>query len=87
VRSRAWACSEVWSGSEVEQLSDEGSLSLHVATADPANLFLPHHCHRLVARQGSSCRSKTAEPKARAGQAFDAPMILLDDVVQVLALP
>jgi hypothetical protein len=43
VRSRAWARSEVWSGGDIEQLCDEGRLSLHVATADLPNLFLPHH--------------------------------------------
>src|SRR5205085_11126197 len=42
--------------------------------------------HSLVASQGSSCRSQTAKAQPRPDQALDAPMILLDDVVEVIDL-
>ena len=87
LKSRASACGGLWSGGELEQFSDEGCLSLHVAAADLPNLPLPHHRHRLVASQGSSGGSEAGEAEPRPGQAFDPPMVLFRDVVQVLALP
>ena len=84
LKSRASACGGLWSGGELEQFSDEGCLSLHVAAADLPNLPLPHHRHRLVASQGSSGGSEAGEAEPRPGQAFDPPMVLFRDVVQYL---
>ncbi len=39
------------SGSNLEQLGDEGDLGAHVAPVDVWKLPLPHHRHHLVARQ------------------------------------
>jgi hypothetical protein len=70
----------------LEQAGDKGSLSLHVAATDPPNLSLSDHRHSLVASQCSSCGLEAAEAKAWSGEAFNAPVILLHDVVQELAL-
>jgi hypothetical protein len=48
---------------------------------------LPDHCHHLVASQRPSGGSQTAEAKPWSRQPFDPAVILLDDVVQVFALP
>ena len=76
LKSRASACGGLWSGGELEQFSDEGCLSLHVAATDLPNLPLPHHRHRLVASQGSSGGPEAGEAEPRPGQAFDPPMVL-----------
>src|SRR4028118_813309 len=75
------------SGSDLEQLGDEVGLSPHVASANLPNLPLPHHCHRLVACQGSSRRPEAAEAEPWSDQAFYAPMVLFHDVIEKLALP
>ena len=76
----------VGSGDSLEQTGNEGGLRLDVAASDFPNLSLPHHRHRLVARQGSSCCPEAAEAKAWPCQAFNPPMVLFRYVVQVLAL-
>src|SRR4028118_1878636 len=75
------------SGSDLEQLGDEAGLSPHAASANLPNLPLPHHCHRLVARQCSSRRPEAAEAEPWSDQAFHAPMVLFHDVVETLASP
>src|SRR4028119_277141 len=75
------------SGGDLEQLGDEAGLGPHVASAHIPNLPLPHHRHRLVARQRSSCGMETTEAKPWSDQAFHAPMVLFHDVVEELALP
>src|SRR3954463_13816217 len=74
------------SGSDVEQLGDEGGLGPHVASANPPYLPLPHHRHHLVACQGSSRRPEAAEAKPRSDQAFRAPTVLFHYVIGVLDL-
>jgi hypothetical protein len=71
-------------GDNLEQLGDEGGLSLHVTPIDLPNLAFSDHRHRLVARQHSSRRAEAFEAKAWSDEAFRTPMILLDDVVQEL---
>src|SRR3954449_1476983 len=75
------------SGSDVEQPGDEAGLGPHVASANPPYLPLPHHRHHLVARQCSSRRPEAAEAEPRSDQTFYAPMVLLHNVVEILALP
>ena len=70
------------SGSEVEQLGDEGRLGPYVASAHPPYLPLSHHCHPLVACQGSSRRPEAAEAKPRSDQAFQAPVVLFHNVIE-----
>jgi len=74
------------SGRDPEQACDEGGLSPHVAPANVPNLSLSDHRHCLVASQGSSCGWQAAKAQPRPDQALDAPMILLDDVVEVIDL-
>jgi len=66
---------------------DEGSLRLHVVTADVLNMPLPDHRQCLVACQRSSGGSQAGEAEPQPHQPLDPPMILLNDVVQRLALP
>src|SRR3954447_20196876 len=74
------------SGSDVEQLGDEGRLGPHVASANPLYLPLPHHRYHLVACQGSSRRPEAAEAEPRSDQAFHAPVVLFHYVIEVLDL-
>ena len=66
-----------------EQARDEGGLSPHIAPTNVPNLPLSDHCHPLVASQRSARRWQTAKAQTGPDQALDAPMVLLDDVVQV----
>jgi hypothetical protein len=74
------------SGRNPEQARDEGGLSPHVTPANVPNLPLSDHCHPLVASQRSSRGWQTAKAETRPDQALDAPMVLLNDVVQVFDL-
>jgi hypothetical protein len=66
--------------------SDEGGLSPHVTSADLMSLPFSDHRHRLVAHQGSSRCSETAEAQSGPDKALHAPVVLLDDVVEVFDL-
>src|SRR3954466_13169343 len=74
------------SGRNPKQASHEGSLSPHIAPTNVPNLPLSDHRHPLVASQRSSCGWQTAKAQPRPDQTFDAPMVLLNDVVEVLDL-
>ncbi len=74
------------SGGGSEQAGNEGGLRRHVPTADVVNLPLPDHRHCLVASQCRLGCSHAAKPKPWPDHPFDAPVVLLDDVVQVFAL-
>src|SRR4051812_10298486 len=93
VRLCCKVCSGPWmapagdrSGSNVEQLGNEGGLGPHVASANPPYLPLPHHRHHLVARQCSSRRPEATEAEPRSDQAFHAPVVLLHNVIEILDL-
>jgi hypothetical protein len=75
------------SGGELEELGNQGGLRRDGATAKVVNLPLPDHRHHLVAGWRPAGRSYTAEAKPRSQQPFDPAMVLLNDVVQVWALP
>ena len=74
------------SGRDPEQARHEGGLSRHVTPANVPNLPLSDHRHSLVAGQRSSGGWQAAKAQPRPDQALDAPMILLDDVVEVIDL-
>src|SRR3954469_20795215 len=89
---QSWRLAEkaLWQGprssGDPEQARDEGGLSPHIPPANGPNLPLSDHRHPLVASQRSSCGWQTAKAQPRPDQAFDAPMVLLNDVVEVLDL-
>src|SRR5215210_1685926 len=74
------------SGRDPKQARHEGGLSPHIAPTNVPNLPLSDHCHSLVASQRSSRGWQATEPETRPDQAFDAPVVLLNDVVEVLDL-
>src|SRR4051812_2765157 len=74
------------SGRDPKQARHEGSLSPHIAPTNVPNLPLSDHRHSLVASQRSSGGWQATEPETRPDQAFDAPMVLLNDVVEVFDL-
>src|SRR5215472_3601303 len=72
------------SGHQIEQSVNELILLANISVADPPRLPLADHVQRLVSRNRSL---RCAElPKALLGlhTAFERPMILLQDVVQIL---
>src|SRR3954466_4275241 len=69
------------SGSDVEQLGDEGRLGPHVASANPPYLPLPHHRHHLVACQCSSRRPEAAKAEPWPDQPLYAAVVLLDGLI------
>ena len=50
-------------------------------------LPLADHVHDLDAAEDDACATERLESKHRSGDAFDRPVVLLNDVVEVLALP
>ena len=75
-----------YSGQHAEQASYKGCLDPHVPAADVVDLSLPDHRHGFVTRQSSPGGAQAAKAQARPHQALDPAVVLLDDVVQVLAL-
>src|SRR5215204_7627623 len=81
-----WQRPRSGSGCDPEQARHEGGLSPHLAPTNVPNLPLSDHPHCLVACQRSSRGWQTAKAQTRPDQALDAPMVLLNDVVEVLDL-
>jgi hypothetical protein len=78
---RRWASSaHLTAHAAVEQIGDDDGLT-------PDQLSLPHHRHRFETRQSSPRGMETAEAEPRPDKALDTPVVLLDDVVEVFALP
>src|SRR3954451_16106858 len=74
------------SSRDPKQAGNKGGLSPHITPANVPNLPLSDHRHSLVKRQRSSRGWQTAEAQPRPDQALHAPMVLLNDVVQVFDL-
>src|SRR3954464_3758007 len=74
------------SGRDPKQAGNKGGLSPYITPANVPNLPLSDHRHPLVAGQRSSRGWQTAKAETRPDQALDAPMVLLNDVVQVFDL-
>jgi hypothetical protein len=86
-RKRKYAPIPLPATRQSEEAGDKSSLSPDVAPVEVSNLALPDHREGLEACQGSPRRSKAAEAEPRPNQALDAPVVLLDDVVEIFALP
>ena len=71
----------------IEQVGDDDGLAPDIMTVNLLKLSLPYHRHRFETRQSSPRGMETAEAEARPDKALDTPMVLLDDVVEVFALP
>ena len=69
-----------------EHLVDQLRLPDHVALRHPSRLSLAERMHDLDAAQGPPRRGESLEAQHRPGAAFDESVVLLDDVVQILAL-
>ena len=70
--------------SHFEQLVDELNLLPNIRTAHPPRLTFPDHVHGLVSLDRSPCRVEFTKTLLRLHSSLDRPMILLQDVVQVL---
>ena len=55
-------------------------------TVNLLKLSLPHHRHRFKTGQSSPRGMETAEAEPRPDKALDAPVVFLDDVVQIFTL-
>jgi hypothetical protein len=66
---------------------DDDGLAADIMTVNLSKLSLPHHRHRFETRQSSPRGMETAEAEPRPDKALDTPVVLLDDVVEVFALP
>src|ERR1700748_3385952 len=71
----------------VEQVGDDDGLAPDIMTVNLSDLALPYPRHRFEPRQSSPRGMETAEAEPRPGKALDTPVVLLDDVVEVFALP
>jgi DDE domain/Helix-turn-helix domain len=71
----------------VEQVGDDDGLAPDIMTVSFSKLSLPHHRHRFETRQSSPRGMETAEAEPGPDKALDTPVVLLDDVVEVFALP
>ena len=92
-----WFCCKVWDHAresvgwtslrgQSEHLVDQLRLPDHVALRHPSRLSLAERMHDLDAAQGPPRRGESLEAQHRPGAAFDESVVLLDDVVQILAL-
>ena len=72
------------SGSQIEELPDETDLTENIIPADPSNLPLSDHVHRLISLDRSACRLELSKSLLGFHSAFDRPMILFEDIVKVL---
>jgi hypothetical protein len=68
-------------------IGDKGGLAADIMTINLSNLSFPHHRHRFETRQSSPRGMEPAEAEPRPDKALDTPVVLLDDVVDVFALP
>ena len=68
----------------LEELVDELNLLPNFRTAHPPRVTLPDHVHGLISLGRSPRRVEFTKALLRLYASFDRPMILLQDVVQVL---
>ena len=73
--------------SHSKQAGDECHLLQAVSFFDAIDLTFPEHIHGFVSLQGVPCALERKETHPELDQSFDEAMVLLDQVVEVLALP
>src|SRR5256885_9256006 len=69
-----------------KECSNQFDLPFHIAFCHPLYLSLPDHVHDLVALQGSPRRLEREKAHPRLRQAFNEPVILLDQIVEIFHL-
>src|SRR6516162_5237029 len=77
----------VTSDCNLEQPRDEMELANNLTDAYPPGLPLPNRMHRFVTLDRAVGSPERAEALARSHPPLDGPMILLQDVIQVLHRP
>ena len=77
----------VASDCNLEQPSDEMELADNLTDAHPPGLSLPNRMHGFVTLDRAVGSPERAEAFARSHPPLDSPMILLQDVIQVLHRP
>ena len=70
--------------SDAEDLVDKGDLVRHVIPIDMFDLSLAEHGHRSIPLKGASSYLERAEAQTQLDQAFDAAMVRLNPVVEIL---
>ncbi len=74
-------------GGYPEDACNESDLSSDVSLAYPIDLPFPDHVHRLIPRDRPPRRVEGNISEPRTNSPLDEPMVLLDDVVEILNLP
>jgi hypothetical protein len=74
-------------GDHSKEGGDECHLTPDVSFLHALDLPLPHHIHPFVSPECSPGRFKREEAKSWLDEPFDEAMVLLDQVVEVFALP
>jgi hypothetical protein len=69
-----------------KQFGDQCDLPSHIAFVHPLQLSFPQHVHHLKSLQCSPCGQIREEAHARFCQAFDEPMILFNEIIEILDL-
>ena len=71
-------------GRHAKEAGDEGDLPGDISFAYPSDLSLANHVHHLVPLERSPGRFQRKEAHPWFDQPFDEPMVLLDEVVEIL---
>jgi len=74
-------------GGSFEELSDQCGLPFHISFCHALHLSLSDHVHDLEPLQRAPRRFEREKAHPWLRQTFDEPMILLDEIVEVLYLP
>ena len=70
-----------------EQFADEPNLTPNIIATDPPNLPFPNHVPRFITPNGSPGGMELSKALRGIDPAFNCPMILFNDVIQVLDRP
>jgi hypothetical protein len=70
-----------------EQLVDDAVLGEDIPLGEPLDLAFAEHVHGFITLDGPLRRGKCSKPQPRIHAAFHQPMILFDDIIQILAWP
>ena len=69
-----------------EEIRHELDLHLNITSAYSRNLPLPNYVYRFVSPDCSPRCLETEEAECEVNSSFDEPMVLLDDIIEVLRL-